>query len=73
MKINEAIRTLMKDLGVRQIDMAVAIGKSKATDIGARLSIKNLSFDKAKEMLDVLDYEIVIRPKSGDGEVIIID
>lgn len=73
MKINEAIRTLMKTNGVRQIDMATAIGKSKATDIGARLSIKNMTFDKANEMLDVLGYEIVIRPKNGDGETIVIE
>ena len=73
MRINEAIRQLMKDLGIRQLDMATAIGKSKATDVGARLAMKNMSIDKALEMLDVLGYEIVIRPKGGEGEVIVID
>ena len=67
MKINKAIREIMKNKKISLSAMATALGKSKGTDISARLNYDNMSFDKAIEMLDVLGYEIVIQEKKQGG------
>ena len=62
MKINKAISKVMKEKGCSLRKMAEDIGKDRPNDVSARLASKNMSFDKALEMLKVLDYEIVIQP-----------
>lgn len=75
MNISKAISMIMKEKKVTQQAMAVSIGKKKATDVSARLSSKNLTFDKAIEMLNVLGYEVVIQPKKPgvrpQGQIVI--
>ena len=76
MKINKAIRELMKEKKMSLLTMAKALGKEKGTDISARLNHGNMSFDKAVEMLDVLGYEIVIQERkqgSRRADQIVID
>lgn len=75
-KINEFIREKMKEKGIRQLDMAHAIGKDKATDVSARLISTNPTFKNVTEMLNILDYEIVIRPKQKkhkDNEIVVTE
>ncbi len=77
MKINKAIRMIMRMQGMTLSNMGSSLKKiDKRTgaekplsgnDISARLSYDNLSFDKAMEMLDVLGYEIILQEKDkGD-------
>lgn len=76
MKINKAIRDLMKENEISLSAMAKALHKEKGNDISARLSHDNMSFDKAIEMLDVLGYEIVIQKRKQGGrraDQIVID
>lgn len=76
MKINTAIRDLMKEKKMSLSAMAEAIGKNKGNDISARLNHSNMSFDKAVEMLNVLGYEIVVQEKKQGGrraDQIVID
>lgn len=76
MRINKAIREVMKLKGVSLRSMALAIGKKRGNDISARLNNSNMSFDKAIEMLDVLGYEIVIQERRQGGrrnDQIVID
>lgn len=76
MKINKAIREIMKNKKISLSTMATALGKSKGNDISARLNNDNMSFDKAVEMLDVLGYEVVIQEKKQGGrraDQIVID
>ena len=76
MRINEAIREVMRNKGMTLASMATAIGKKRGNDISARLTHSNMSFDKAIEMLNVLGYEIVIQErKSGNrrSDQIVID
>ena len=63
MKINKAIRDLMKAKKVSLDSMASSLGKARGNDISARLCHDNMSFDKAVEMLNVLGYEIVVQEK----------
>ena len=60
--INEAISKVMKERGFTQLAMAESIGKKKATDVSARLASKNMTFNKAIEMLTVLGYEVTVQP-----------
>lgn len=85
MKINKAIRQLMKVEGKSLSVMGASLHKidknSKeivtltGNDVSARLNNDNLSFDKAVEMLNVLGYEIVIQKKKRgcreDGQILI--
>lgn len=76
MKINKAIRDLMKEKETSLSAMAEALGKGKGNDISARLNHGNMSFDKAVEMLNVLGYEIVLQKKKQGGrrvDQIVID
>ncbi len=77
MKINKAIRTVMRTKGVSLSDMGHSLKKIDRTtgevkiltgnDVSARLHNDNLSFDKAVERLNILGYEIVIQEKKQDN------
>lgn len=71
MKINKAIRKIMFDQGVSLTSMAAALGKARGNDISARLVNDNMSCDKAVEMLNVLDYNLVVKPRNGGDEIVI--
>lgn len=75
MIINEAISKIMKDKGVTQKAMAESIGKEKPTDVSARLASKNMTFNKAIEMLSVMGYEVTVQPrragKRPEGQIVI--
>lgn len=73
MKINKAIRYIMKQKGMSLSVMGSSLRKTNrktgevesltGNDVSARLNNDNLSFDKAVEMLNVLGYEIVLQEK----------
>lgn len=46
--------------------MATSLGKNRSNDISSRLTYKNMSISSALEMLEVLDYELVIQEKRQD-------
>jgi predicted XRE-type DNA-binding protein len=75
MRINKAITTIMKKEGWSQKQMATAIGKQRPNDVSARLATKNMSFDKAIEMLAAMGYEVVVQPVTAgqrkDGAIVI--
>lgn len=75
MTINNIIRTIMKEKKFSQQSMANAIGKDRPNDVSARLASKNMTFDRAIEMLSVLGYEVVVqeRRKGGrpDGQYVV--
>lgn len=86
MKINKAIRQVMKNKGMSLSSMGGSLKKIDRTtgevkslignDVSARLNNDNLSFDKAVEMLNILGYEIVIQEKKQGGrraDQIVID
>ena len=86
MKINKAIRSIMKTKGTSLGAMGKALRKVDrqtgelkcliGNDVSARLNNDNLSFDKAVEMLNVLGYEIVVQEKKQGGrraDQIVID
>lgn len=74
--INKAIAKIMKEKKVKQLDMAVAIGKKRPNDVSSRLMSNNLTFDKAIEMLTALGYEVTVQPrkpgKRPEGQIVIV-
>ena len=77
MRINEAIRTIMREKGVTLQAMADAIGKKQGKDVSSFLAVtKNMTMGNARKMLDVLGYEIIIRPKDeplGTYDVVVTE
>ena len=75
MIINEVISFYNERKGVTQKAMAESIGKEKATDVSARLASKNMTFNKAIEMLSVMGYEVVVQPRKAgarpQGQIVI--
>lgn len=65
MIISEAIKKIMKEQKVTQLTMAESIGKKRANNVAARLSSRNMTFDRAIEMLSVLGYEVTIQPRKA--------
>lgn len=63
MKTNEAVREIMSQQGVGVSALAARIEKTPRL-VSDRLSQENISIDKLNEMLRVLDYKIIIAPRS---------
>lgn len=63
MKTNEAVREIMSQQGVGLTALASRIEKTPRL-ISDRLSQENISIEKLNEMLRVLDYKIIIAPRS---------
>ena len=75
MKLNKAIRNIMKETKTTQKKLMEAVnrngGKSiikSQSVIAERLKSDNLGIDKLLEMMDAMDYEIVLQPKSTRGK-----
>lgn len=73
MYINKAIRRVMKEKNISLGAMAKILWNGETTNggnkrtgnaVSSRLNNKNMSFDIAVEMLDILGYEIVIQKKT---------
>lgn len=64
MKTGDAVRAVMKtkEIGVNQ--MAARLNKSPRL-VSERLSQENISITKLQELLRVLDYKIVILPRTA--------
>lgn len=63
MKANEAVREIMNQQEVGTSVLASRIGKTPRL-VSDRLSMENISIEKLNEMLRVLDYKIVVVPRS---------
>ena len=73
MKTNEAVREIMKEQEVGVSTLASRIGKTPRL-VSDRLAMENISIGKLNELLRVLDYKVVVVPrsrvtKSGEYEV----
>ena len=64
MKATDAVKEVMKRLGVTQTALAKRTGTAQPT-VAMRLNQDNLSILKLNEMLRVMDYKVVIMPASA--------
>lgn len=70
LKTNEAVREIMKNQGIGVNSLASKMGKDvngkdvPARRISERLSQENISIKVLDEMLRVLDYKIVLVPRT---------
>lgn len=65
--VNMAIRQIMKERSVSLKMMADALNLDRPNDVSARLASKNMTFDRAIEILNVLGYEVVVQPRRKGG------
>lgn len=64
MKAKEIIRKIMESKEVRPSELASRIGVSRAT-LNNRINQDNISIDKLIDVLRVMDYKIIIVPRSA--------
>jgi hypothetical protein len=62
MKRRDAIKAAMKDVGITQDVLAEKLGYTRQNSVASAIG-RNISMDKFEEMMDVLDFEIIIRRK----------
>lgn len=62
MKRKDAIKAAMKDVGITQEVLAEKIGYTSQNSVASAIG-RNISMDKFEEMMEALDFEIVIRRK----------
>lgn len=65
--INMAIRQAMKERSFSLKMIADALNLERPNDVSARLASKNMTFDRAIEILNVLGYEVVVQPRRRGG------
>ncbi len=64
MKATEIVKEIMEKQNIKNVDLGKRIGVSNAS-IYERLTQKNISVDKLREMLAAMDYEIIVQPRSS--------
>lgn len=74
MKVNEAIKEAMKRKEFSQNDMARALDMKTANQVSAKVTKENWTINSMLMFLNVLGYEVVIRPrKRASADEIVID
>lgn len=75
MKIGTAIKMIMKNRDVTQMQMATMTGAKRQSSVSTILNNNNLRFDTACEMLALMGYEITVQPKKPgkrpEGQIVI--
>lgn len=68
MNLKETLNKLIKDNKKSHASLAELIGRKNPTFISNMVSRGNCNVDTLLEITDVLGYEIVIKPKSGENK-----
>lgn len=72
MVINEAIKVAMKNRNYTQNMMAKALGFKTANQVSSKMAIKNWTMKSVLTFLNIIGYEVVIRPCNDRKNEIII-
>lgn len=62
MKVNEAIRAIMKDRRVTQVHLANLLGVTQPK-VANNLTRENMRIDTLVELLEAMDCELTVQPK----------
>lgn len=74
MKPNDIIREIMRTRGYSCASLATKLGKSTPSAVSNMLHRENgMRIDKFLEMIEMMDYEIVVRDKMGSKQEWVID
>ncbi len=66
MRHTEILKAIMRKEGVKQGELAQAIGMGGNSGISLRINRKNGSIMNISELVEALDYEMVIRPATKE-------
>ena len=69
MRISDAIKTILKNEHKTQKELSEMLGYPRITTLNTSLRRGNMTTKKIIEICDALDYEIVLRPKSGTNKL----
>jgi transcriptional regulator with XRE-family HTH domain len=67
MRFRDAIKKVLKDKKITQTALAEKLGYSHQSAVAMPIMKDNITLSVLLEWLDVLDYELVIKPKKGAG------
>lgn len=68
MRLGDAVSKLIKDNKKSQAGLAKMVGKKNQSFIGNICMRHSTTVDTLLEITDALDYEVIIRPRSGEGK-----
>lgn len=75
MIVNEAIKKIMKDTNTRQQTLADNVGFTRATDVGRKLCIDNMTTNTVIRLVNAMGYELVIQKRTSgkrpDGQIVL--
>ena len=69
MKHTDAIKKIMIDTNVSQVDLMKQIGLKSRSAISSRINQDNISVKAMLEILDAMGYELVVRESFGTYEL----
>lgn len=69
MKTQQAIKKLLNQEHMTQTDLSDKIGYARVTSLNTVLRSNNPKIESLIKITDALDYEIVLRPKTGSDKV----
>jgi len=69
MKIKQAVKKILKQENLTQIELSERMGYARSTSLSTVLSSNNPKANNLIKMMDALGYEIVLRPKNGSNKV----
>lgn len=69
MKSREAIKTIMEHKNVTNADLAKRLGVSQANVWGRINTNKSMMISKMNELMNQLDYEVVLLPRGKAGRI----
>lgn len=72
MKFGTVVKTILYQTGTTQANLANKLNLKTQSVVAQRLRVRNISLNIMMEMLDELDYEIVIRHRKPPYESYII-
>lgn len=72
MKFNEIIRAAMKDAGVTQTQLGEMLGVRQGA-VGNVLRREEIMLGTFVEYLNVMGYDIIVRPRDGGKEMTLTD
>lgn len=71
MKFNDIIRSAMKQTGITQVQLGEKLGV-RQTAISNTVVRPGTTVSKFVIIMDALGYDVVVKPRKGDGESMVV-
>lgn len=69
MKVKDAIIKILKQEHITQKELSEKLGYARPTSLNTLLNTNNPKTDNLIKIMDALNYDIILKPKSGSDKV----